>query len=250
MPGALIEYVGHATTIVGMDGTRLITDPLLRNRVAHLRRTSPVDARALGDLDAVLISHLHYDHLDLPSLRRLGVDVPVVCPRGAGLMLKRRQPRRRVVEVSVGDEIVLGSLRVLAVDADHAAGRLPWGAKVQPLGYVVGGSRSVYFAGDTDVFDGMRTIGPVDVALLPIWGWGPALGPGHMDPTRAAASLRLLEPAVAIPIHWGTYYPLHAGLRGAPSFVSEPAAAFVREAAAAAPGVEIRVLAPGEATTV
>jgi L-ascorbate metabolism protein UlaG (beta-lactamase superfamily) len=69
---ARIEYVGHATVAVDLDGVRLLTDPLLRNRVAHLRRATPVDARALRGVDAVLISHAHYDHLDLPSLEKLG----------------------------------------------------------------------------------------------------------------------------------------------------------------------------------
>ena len=77
-----IEYVGHATTVVDLDGVRLLTDPLLRNRVGHLRRAVPVDAKALRGVDAVLVSHAHYDHLDLPSLEKLGKKLPVVLPRG------------------------------------------------------------------------------------------------------------------------------------------------------------------------
>ena len=79
---AAIQYVGHATTLVDIGGVRLLTDPLLRNRVAHLRRAVKVDAGALRGVDAVLVSHLHYDHLDLPSLEKLGRDMPVVAPRG------------------------------------------------------------------------------------------------------------------------------------------------------------------------
>ena len=66
---AQIQYVGHATVVIDLDGVRLLTDPLLRTRVAHLRRVVPVDAKALRGVDAVLISHAHYDHLDLPSLK-------------------------------------------------------------------------------------------------------------------------------------------------------------------------------------
>ena len=86
-----IEYVGHATVFVDLDGVRLLTDPLLRNRVAHLRRSTPVSARTRRGVDAVLISHAHYDHLDLPSLEKLGKEIPVVVPRGLGGMLRKRR---------------------------------------------------------------------------------------------------------------------------------------------------------------
>ncbi len=85
----------------------------------------------------------------------------------------------------------------------------------------------------------------LDLALIPIWGWGATLGGGgHLDPRRAAEALRLLQPRVAVPIHWGTYRPLHRGADAA--FLADPAEAFVREAATAAPEVEVRVLRPGE----
>jgi len=244
-----IEYVGHATVLVDMDGVRVLTDPLLRNRVAHLRRAAKVEARSLRGVDAVLISHLHYDHLDFPSLQRLGGDVPVVCARGAGNLIRRKAGVTHVLEISVGEEVTIGAVTVAATPADHDPGRLPWGVQVDPLGFVLRGARSVYFAGDTDLFDGMAEIGPVDVALVPIWGWGPSLGPGHMDPRRAAESLPLLRPALAIPIHWGTYYPVHLGLMGVPAFLGTPPATFVADAAALAPDVAVRVLQPGESTT-
>ncbi len=247
---ARVEYVGHATVLVAMDGVRLLTDPLLRGRVAHLRRVAKVDARAFHGVDAVLISHLHYDHLDFPSLQRLDPDVPIVCPRGAGALIRRKANGRSVLEIGAGEELRIGSLTVRATPAHHDTGRLPWGTRAEPVGYVVAGARSVYFAGDTDLFDGMGEIGPVDVALVPIWGWGSGLGPGHMDPRQAAESLSLLRPRLAIPIHWGTYYPLYLALRGVPAFVDEPPAAFVRAAAELSPGVEIRVLRPGEGTDV
>jgi L-ascorbate metabolism protein UlaG (beta-lactamase superfamily) len=88
----------------------------------------------------------------------------------------------------------------------------------------------------------------LDLALLPIWGWGPTLGRGaHLDPVRAADALALLRPKVAVPIHWGTYAPLHLGLRATPSFLSDPRRAFVHAAALKAPEVDLRVLTPGEA---
>lgn len=244
---ARIEFVGHATVVVDLDGVRLLTDPLLRNRVAHLRRVVPVSAKALRGVDAVLISHAHYDHLDLPSLERLGKKLPVVVPRGLGGLLRKRK-FESVLEVELGETFSVGALQIRTVRAEHDRGRGPFGASADPLGYVVSGSSSVYFAGDTDLYEEMAELGPVDVGLIPIWGWGPGLGAGHLDPERAAQAVALIKPGRVIPIHWGTYFPIHLGLRGAPGFVQLPPAQFLAEMAKAAPDVPVTVLRPGEST--
>ena len=231
--------------MVDLDGVRLVTDPLLRNRVAHLRRVAPVDTRARRGLDAVLISHAHYDHLDLPSLEKLGKKLPVVVPRGLGGLLRKRK-FESVVEVEVGETIRIGALEIRAVPAEHEGSRGPFGASADALGYVITGSKSVYFAGDTDLFDGMHELGPVDLALLPIWGWGPGLGAGHLDPRRAAEAVALLRPGLVVPIHWGTYFPIHLGLRGAPGFVDLPPTEFLAAVRETAPEVDVRVLEPGQ----
>jgi len=111
---------------------------------------------------------------------------------------------------------------------------------------VIRGSRSVYFPGDTDLFPGMDALaGTLDLALLPVWGWGPNIGPGHMDPGRAAEAAAILRPHLAVPIHWGTFYP--AGLRHVkPQPLAAPGRQFAEAAARLAPGVEVRILAPGE----
>jgi L-ascorbate metabolism protein UlaG (beta-lactamase superfamily) len=240
-----IEYVGHSTVVIDLDGVRLLTDPLLRNRVAHLRRAVPVDAKALRGVDAVLVSHAHYDHLDLPSLEKLGKKLPIVLPRPLGGLLRKRR-FESVLEIVREESVHIGALEVRAVPAEHDGGRGPFGVSADPVGYVVTGSKSVYFAGDTDLFDGMAELGPVDVGLIPIWGWGPGLGKGHLDPRRAAEAAALLRPRVAVPIHWGTYFPIHLGLRRAPRFVQLPPVEFLAAAEQAAPDVDVRVLRPGE----
>ena len=241
--GARLTWLGHATVLIELDGVRVLTDPVLRRRLAHLERAEAVSTEALPPLDLVLVSHVHYDHLDRPSLRRLGpLAARVAVPVGAARLLRRTRVGE-VVELAEGSELVAGAVRIRATHAEHRAARRPLAAEVPSLGYVLSGSRSVYFAGDTDLFDGMSTLAAgLDVALLPVAGWGPRLPPGHLDPTRAAEAVRRLRPRVAVPIHWGTLKPVYRRTPysgGAP----EEFAACVREVA---PEVEVRILRVGE----
>jgi L-ascorbate metabolism protein UlaG (beta-lactamase superfamily) len=240
-----VRFLGHATVALEMAGVRLLTDPLLSSRVGFLARRHPVPSAAhlLGP-DAVLLSHIHHDHLDLPSLRTLGSDCPIVAPRGTGPFLARRG-FRDIRELAVGEALRVGGVRVLATPANHHGRRPPFGPTVPCLGYVVEAASRVYFAGDTDLFPGMADLGPIDVALLPVAGWGPRLGPGHLDPYRAAEALRLIRPRTAVPIHWGTLAPfgLH---RWDLSYLLGPPRAFQALALALAPDVDVRVLEPGE----
>jgi L-ascorbate metabolism protein UlaG (beta-lactamase superfamily) len=247
---AQITFAGHATLLIEMEGVRLLTDPILRNRVTFLRRHSPLRLApdTLQDVEIVLISHLHFDHLDLPSLRRLGLDRRLIVPYGAASWL-RRSGFTHVEEVRVGESITVGSVTITATPADHATERHRFGPRIEScVGYLIQGGQTVYFAGDTDLFPEMAEIAPaLDLALLPIWGWGPTLGAGHMDPQRAAMALQLLKPRYAIPIHWGTLLPLHlSGWRKAPRFLAEPPQLFAAFAAELAPTVIIEILPPGE----
>jgi L-ascorbate metabolism protein UlaG (beta-lactamase superfamily) len=244
-----ITWLGHATVLVEAGGARLLTDPVLRSRVAHLRRHGPAPGDPEG-IDAVLLSHLHRDHADAPSLRRVARDVPVLVPRGAGDLVRRIGPRD-VRELAAGDRVELeGGVTVRAVPAVHDGRRDPLSrTRADTLGFVVEAGTRVYFAGDTSLFDGMaEAVGPVDLALLPIWGWGPSLGTGHMDPLEAARAAALLRPGLVVPIHWGTFLPAHATRHR--HLLATPGEDFARHAAELAPGVRVEVVAPGSTVAV
>jgi L-ascorbate metabolism protein UlaG (beta-lactamase superfamily) len=239
-----VVYVGHATVLIELDGVQLLTDPVLGGWVGPLRRRG---ARPAGEvtagLDAVLVSHLHRDHLDLRSLRRIGGRVPLIVPCGTGGFFAARG-FAEVIELRPGEAHRIGAVTVTATAADHVIGRR--GVDAAPVGFLVEGSKRLYFAGDTDLFDGMGALGggDLDLALLPVWGWGPTLGPGHLDPERAARAAALLSPRIAVPIHWGTFYP--AGLaRLRPRPLTEPPREFAARTRDLAPQVDVRVLPPG-----
>lgn len=245
----LVRWLGHATVLLEVDGVRVLTDPVLGARVGPLVRIArPAGQRSVGAVDCVLLSHLHADHADLPSLRRLGPATPILAPAPAARWL-RRVGFTDVAGLLPGEEARVGAVRVIATDARHDGRRRPLGPVGAALGYVVAGARSAYFAGDTDLFDEMAELrGRIDVALLPVWGWGRTLGPGHLDPERAATAAGIIAPRFAVPIHWGTLAPGWPGRSVAdPAW---PARRFAELTAARAPAVEVRVLAPGEGTEV
>jgi L-ascorbate metabolism protein UlaG (beta-lactamase superfamily) len=239
-----IVFLGHATVLIELDGVRLLTDPLLRGRVAHLRRQVPlVEEDVFAAPDAVLISHSHHDHLDLPSLRMLGHHTPLIVPAGAGAWLGRRG-LTAVTELSAGEAVRVGALTITAVEARHD-GRRPAGPRAETLGYLVSGRRTIYFAGDTELFAEMSDFSPSPgVALLPVAGWGPTLGPGHMGPLDAARAVSLIHPRLAIPVHWGTLLPIALARRHRTQ-LADPPRLFAEHVARLAPGVEVRILPPG-----
>ena len=242
-----ITWVGHATTLIELDGVRLLTDPVLRNRIGPLVRITPrVHVEELGRVDCVLLSHLHFDHTDLRSLRAVGSSVPVLAPYPAAGWLARKG-LRAVRELRPGQQVTVGDLRMTATPAAHDRRRRPHGPAAEPIGYLVRGSSCIYFAGDTAFFPAMAELsGLVDVALLPVWGWGARLGPGHLDPDSAAAVAALIAPAVAIPIHWGTFTLGRPAKR--PVDPERPARQFAALTKTRAPAVEVRLLAPGQRT--
>ena len=123
---------------------------------------------------------------------------------------------------------------------------MPFGPWADSIGFVVEGSQRIYFAGDTDVFPEMRDLGSIDLALLPVSGWGPVLFPGHMGPRQAVDALRLIQPRAAIPIHWGSLVPIGFHVRNWP-YLNRPPHEFAEIARRELPGVAVTILQPGEA---
>jgi L-ascorbate metabolism protein UlaG (beta-lactamase superfamily) len=241
-----VTFLGHATIVIDMDGLRILTDPILRSRVGPLvRMRGPVEAAHWAGTDAVLISHSHWDHLDHGSLRMLGTSTRIVLPRGMGAGLRRRG-FRHVIEVEPGDEVDLDGLRVEAVHAEHRGFGPPVGGTERSLGFIIHGSQHHYFAGDTAYFAGMADFDVgLDLALIPVWGWGPTAKPNeHLDPFGAARAVATIRPRYAVPIHWGTLHPV--GLRWMrPSTRIDPPHQFAQLVRRLAPATVVRVMPVG-----
>jgi L-ascorbate metabolism protein UlaG (beta-lactamase superfamily) len=247
---ARLTFLGHSTVLIEVDDLRILTDPVLRSGFGPVRRqVRAVLPELFEDLDAVFISHGHHDHLDPPSLRMIPGKPTLIVPRGFGA-LAGKLGLGPVEEVEPGDRLTIDRVHFAVIEAEHSGKREPFGPVGPAIGCVVSGSRTIYFPGDTDVFPAMADMaGTLDVALLPVWGWGPTIGEGHMDPERAADAAAVLLPRLAIPIHWGTFYP--AGLRRMiPKPFATPGADFAEAMARKAPDVPVRILVPGESVTI
>jgi L-ascorbate metabolism protein UlaG (beta-lactamase superfamily) len=244
-----VTWWGHSTVWLEDSGVRLLTDPLLTDRLAHLRRLAGPTPTLPGAPDAVLLSHLHPDHVHLPSLRLLPGAPTLVVPRGAAAFVADRLgPRHaeRCVELAPGETTQVGAVQVRAVPAAHDGGRGPWSRqRASAVGYVVEGAARAWYAGDTGLYPEMSELGPLDLALIPVGGWGPTIGAGHLNPVSAAEALRRVQATLAVPVHYGTFWPV--GLRRfRQRLFEEPGADFVRHAALAAPDAQVRVLRHGE----
>jgi L-ascorbate metabolism protein UlaG (beta-lactamase superfamily) len=248
MDRARLTFIGHATTLIELDGVRIVTDPVLRRQVGPLYRRVPrPHAGPLADPDLILLSHLHLDHFDPVSLRMFRRDTPVVAPLGAKLALHWRG-FTNVYELEPGDRLRLAGLELFATEARHRGTRHPLSARTPSLGYVLAGRYSVYFAGDTALFPAMEGLWPsLDVALLPIAGLGPWMPEyKHLSPRLAVRAMELLQPRLVVPIHWGTYHlPGTAIMRMGPDPHRRAPLTFMRMAQTLEPGTRTMLLQPG-----
>ena len=240
-----ITWIGHATVLIELDGIRILTDPVLRNRIAFLNRYAPeTSAKLLQNIDVVLLSHLHHDHADLPTLKQLAPDTKIVAPLGSSEFLNKKGIKN-IEELGGSDTISIGGINIGATFAEHRGFRFPFGPAAPAIGYIIEGSTRIYFAGDTDLFPEMEGLGsPLDVALLPVGGWGFRLGPGHLNPQTATKALGLLRPRLAVPIHWGTFWP--AGLlKIRQSRFSQPGREFAELSSVHVPETAVYLTEPG-----
>lgn len=250
MSDTSVTWWGHSTMWLTDSGVSLLTDPLLTDRLIHLRRMAGPTPKLPGPPDAVLLSHLHADHFHLPSLRAVPGEPLLILPRGAAGFVADglgREWARRCVELEPGEETTVGAITVRAVPAAHDGGRGPWSRlRTVAMGFVVEGAARTWYAGDTGLFDGMSALGPLDLALVPVGGWGPTLGAhGHLDAVDGAEALRRVKAAWAVPVHYGTFWPAGLGRFRAHMF-HDPGTEFSRRAATVAPDTHVRVLTQGE----
>jgi L-ascorbate metabolism protein UlaG (beta-lactamase superfamily) len=248
---AEVTWWGHACVLLALDDVRLLTDPVLVRRMGPLHYVGHLPTRdELAHVDAVLISHLHHDHLHLRSLALLPPTARLIVPLGAAHVLHGRVDRP-VEELGPGDTTTVGRATVTATSAAHDGRRHPGGPRAATLGFVVSGTRTAYFAGDTELFPEMAdeveaaTGGSLDLALIPVGGWGLNLGTGHMDPREGAEAVARLRPRHAVPVHWGSLR-LPVLWRARRRWHSSGGPDFARLVEAAGAATSVRVLAPGE----
>jgi L-ascorbate metabolism protein UlaG (beta-lactamase superfamily) len=210
-----LTWVGHATFAARLAGKLIVTDPVLGERLGTLRRRAPVGVAAanLPPVDVVTVSHSHYDHLDLPSLRTLGRGPTYVVPRDCGELL-HEAGLPNVVELGWWETWRTGDLAITLVPAHHWSMRVPWDRNRRLWGGFVyeAPEGTAYHAGDTAFREPVfRAIGErfraIDWAMLPIGAYDPPwfMQPQHMGPEEAGRAWELLGARTFVAMHWGTF---------------------------------------------
>lgn len=226
--GLRTTWLGHSTVLIEIDGLRVLTDPVWGERASPLSfagpkrfQPVPVTVAELPALDAVLISHDHYDHLDYPTVRELvRLDVPVFTSLGVGAHLEAwGLPPERIIELDWWESArpARGDLSITAVPSQHFSGR-GVGDRNTTLwsSFVVKGPRhSFFFSGDTGLTpeygEIRQRLGPFDLVMLEVGAFHPAWGDIHLGPENALTALSLLGGGSFLPVHWGTFnLALHA----------------------------------------
>jgi L-ascorbate metabolism protein UlaG (beta-lactamase superfamily) len=218
--GLHVTWFGHASCLVELDGVRLLLDPVWSERCSpsqHVgpRRLHPVPVPLgdLGRIDAVVISHDHYDHLDMDSVQTLvdTTEALFLVPLGVGAHLDVwGVPADRVVECDWEEGVDIGGVRVTAVEAQHFSGRgLRRDGTLWASWVLAGPGGRVFFSGDSGFFDGYGRLGaehgPFDVSLMAVGAYDTAWHDIHLDPEEAVEATVLLRGGLLLPIHWCTF---------------------------------------------
>ena len=250
-----VTWLGHSTVVVDLDGVRVIADPLLRRNSGILRRRGDQPTRPVWEgTDAVLLSHLHHDHAEVASLKLLG-EVPVLtAEKNARWVSKKGLAGRGLREeewIAVGGNT---AVRVRLVPAVHHSRPMPHRPNAANGHLVRGPSGVVWLAGDTELYPAMETLpmlagAPIDIAVVPIGGWGPRLSPGHMGPQEAAVACRLSGARWAVAVHWKTLH-VPAGEMLPRGWMDKAGPLFVEALAREAPDCRSGGLDLGESLTV
>jgi L-ascorbate metabolism protein UlaG (beta-lactamase superfamily) len=218
---AVVTFIGHSTFLIQTASGNIVTDPMYSDRAGPLNRIGPRRVREpavrfddLPEISTVLLSHNHYDHCDLSTLRRLArrYDPLVITPLG-NASLVRSAGIRRIEELDWWQSSESEGLPVTLTPARHFSARTPWDRNRALWGgfVVTVGNRRLYFAGDTAYTDAFveirRRFGPIDLALLPIGAYEPRwfMRAVHMDPEEAVQAFLDLEATEAIGMHFGTF---------------------------------------------
>jgi L-ascorbate metabolism protein UlaG (beta-lactamase superfamily) len=250
--GLHLTWYGHASTLVELDGARVLLDPVWSDRVspatfAGPRRLHepPVPLSGVGRVDAVVISHDHYDHLDLATIRSLvtSTEAPFLVPLGVGAHLERwHVPADRIIELDWHEDATVAGVRFVSTPAQHFSGRgITNDDTLWTSWALIGPEHRVFYTGDTGYFDGFAGIGaehgPFDVALVQIGAYAPQWPDIHMTPEEGVAAGLDVRAKLLVPVHWATFQlAMHPW--------GEPADRVWREAKAA--DIPLSVPRPGE----
>ena len=247
---ATLTWWGHSTTTWQDGDSTVLFDPVLTPRLGHLRRVrGPLPPPQAAQAKFVLISHLHADHAHPPSLRLIPASAVLIVPAGSRRLFTEVCARGLTIhEVEPGDLASFDGLQIRVLAADHDGRRNPWSRQRAPaLGYLVERDHRCWYPGDTGPDLALNDVADVDLALLPVGGWGPTLGQGHLDARQAAEVISTTQPAHAVPVHWGTWWPL--GLPQRTDLIDLPAAVFADLVARRTPATQVHILRHGQSVT-
>ncbi|TGE22843.1 MBL fold metallo-hydrolase [Hymenobacter metallicola] len=216
-----VTWLGHSSTLIELDGKRFLTDPVWRLRASPLSMAGPkrffappLELSELPQLDAVILSHDHYDHLDKDAIRWLSrTGVPFFCPLGVGGHLRRwGVPATQITELDWWQQVNLGTTHMLvATPARHFSGRgLTRDTTLWASWCVLGPEHRVFFGGDSGPYEAAfreigQAYGPFDLTMLEVGAYDELWADIHMGPAHALAAHRALQGNTLLPLHWGTF---------------------------------------------